>query len=303
MKRLMMLIVLLGAFAFLFTGESLHAQDTEDAPDIETIFLQQFEAIEAGDLDASLEYIGEDTVGIALPPPPNTSPYTIGVEAYRGFNGYLIGQNADYEILEMEVSGNTINARFHLTEDLFRSVGVFPIEFSGSAVVDNGMLVSETWIMDPRDDARLSAAIQRQANLDVVHRFYEEFWNEGNLSIADEIVSPDFEDGFSGQIGIEPLKGYVQLFRTAFPNMEITYEDAVVDGDVVVANLTTNLGEYQGGLGDIFGVPDSAIGNDIVLRGIDYHRVEDGKIVAGWGTRDMLDWLQQFNMKLVPIEE
>jgi predicted SnoaL-like aldol condensation-catalyzing enzyme len=148
-----------------------------------------------------------------------------------------------------------------------------------------------------------SEAEQLEANKEIVRRFYDEVFNQGDMAVADEIVSPDFKDGFSGQTGIDALKGTVNLFRTAFPDMEITYKDMVAEGDLVVITITNNMGAYQGGLGEIFGVPDSAIGQEIVLTGIDYARVVDGKMVEGWGVHDDLRWLQQFGLELVPVSE
>lgn len=144
---------------------------------------------------------------------------------------------------------------------------------------------------------------QLEANKELVRRFYDELWNEGNMATADEIISPDFADGFSGQTGIEPLKGTVDMFRSAFPDLKITYSDMIAEGDLVVTSFTNEMGVYQGGLPEFFGIPESAVGNEVVLRGIDYSRVVDGKIVAGWGTHDDLGWLLQLNLQLVPVEE
>lgn len=142
-----------------------------------------------------------------------------------------------------------------------------------------------------------------EANKEIIRRFYDDLWNEGNLAVADEIISPDFEDGFSGQVGIEPLKGTVQMFRDAFPDMQIGYTDMVVEGDLVVVTIRNEMGAYAGGLPEFFGIPDSAIGKEVVLQGIDYARIENGKMVAGWGTHDILGWMEQFGLELVPVEE
>ena len=142
-----------------------------------------------------------------------------------------------------------------------------------------------------------------EANKEVVRRFYDELWNEGNMAVADEIIHPDFIDEFSGQNGIEALKGTVMLFRTAFPDMKITYEIIAAEGDIVVAEITNTQGTYQGGLPPFFGIPDSAIGNEVVLHGIDFARIEDGKMTQGWGLHDDLGWLQQLDLELAPTEE
>lgn len=62
------------------------------------------------------------------------------------------------------------------------------------------------------------------------------------------------------------------------------------------------MGAYAGGLPEFFGIPDSAIGKEVVLHGVDYARIIDGKMVAGWGTHDELGWLSQFGLELKEIE-
>ena len=51
---------------------------------------------------------------------------------------------------------------------------------------------------------------------------YLEIWNEGNLSLCDEILSPEFVrhtvDVYEDINGIEAFKGYVTSFRTSFPD-------------------------------------------------------------------------------------
>ena len=150
------------------------------------------------------------------------------------------------------------------------------------------------------------AALEQQkleANKEIVRRFYDEMWNEGKLEVADEIIAPEFVDPINGvTTGPDALKNAVTLFHSAFPDMKISYE-LWVDGDVVIAEITNNLGAYQGGLGPIFGVPDSAIGKEIVLHGIDFARIENGQYVEAWVVHDMLGFLSQFGMELVPVEE
>ena len=103
-------------------------------------------------------------------------------------------------------------------------------------------------------------------------------------------------------MGIQGLKVNVQMFRTAFPDMQITYGDMVVENDLVVVTITNTMGIYQGGLPLFFGIPDSAIDSEVVLHGIDYARVVDGQMVAGWGVHDDLGWLRQFGLELAPAE-
>ncbi|HRW07124.1 MAG TPA: ester cyclase [Caldilineaceae bacterium] len=295
------LLLMLLALCWLLPASTTYAQDDEVPPDPLAIFLHQYEAINAGDLEGSLDYVKDDTVVVVIPPPPGTNVYEVGLEPYRAVNGYLIGNNAQYEFLEIAVTGNTITFRFNLVEDFFRLVGVYPIEFSGSAVVHDGMIVSETLIMNERDAAMLGAAVTEFENKALLQRFYQEIWTEGDLAVIDEIIAEDFVDQFSGQNGREAFRGTVELFRSAFSDLSVNYENVIADGDIVVAEVTFS-GTYTGGLEEIFGIPDSAIGNEVTWGGVDYARIVDGQYVEGWGTHDDLGWFTQLGMELQAAE-
>ncbi len=59
----------------------------------------------------------------------------------------------------------------------------------------------------------------------LVRRFVDEVWNRGNLAVADELLSP-------AEAG--PVKERVIQVRTEVPDVEITIEEIVAEGDLVV---------------------------------------------------------------------
>ena len=138
-----------------------------------------------------------------------------------------------------------------------------------------------------------------EANKVIVQRFYEEIWNNRDLAVVDEIIAEDFIDRFSGQNGREAFKGTVQFFHNAYPDLKATYTDVVAEGDVVAVYVTFT-GTYQGGMAEVFGIPDSAIGTETVLNGVDYARIEDGVMVEGWGAHEELGRFLQLGFELVP---
>lgn len=151
-------------------------------------------------------------------------------------------------------------------------------------------------------DAVANNSVQLETNKAIVQRFYDEIWTEGDLTVIDEIIAEDFIDRFSGRDGREAFVGTVNFFRNAYPDFEATYTDVVAEGDLVVAYITYK-GTYQGGMEEAFGVPDSVIGTEIVLNGVDYARIENGMIVEGWGAHDELGRFMQFGFELVPPSE
>ena len=70
-------------------------------------------------------------------------------------------------------------------------------------------------------------------NKAMVRRHYEEVWNQGNLSLIDELFDPNFMVG-SEHWGPEGERQWVVDARTAFPDINFTIENQVAEGDLVV---------------------------------------------------------------------
>jgi predicted ester cyclase len=87
-------------------------------------------------------------------------------------------------------------------------------------------------------------------NIGLVRRFVEEVWNKGNMSVADELLSPNvklYEPVLGDLAGIEGAKQHIRLFRTAFPDLNIAIDDIVVAGDKVFVRWT-GTGTHKGSL-------------------------------------------------------
>ncbi len=130
---------------------------------------------------------------------------------------------------------------------------------------------------------------------DVARRFTEELWDRGDLTVADELLSPDFvdHDPVSGQgPGRDGYKEMVGLFRTAFPDLHVRNEDVIlgVEGDKVVLRWSargTNTGDF---------LSMAPTGREVALKGVDILRVSDGKIIERWGEFDSLGMLHQLGV-------
>src|SRR5256885_14084716 len=94
-----------------------------------------------------------------------------------------------------------------------------------------------------------------EANKANLRRIYEECFNQGNMDTADELVASDSRDTSPGipsgipTTGPDGLKGIVSLLRGAFPDLQITIDEMVAEGDMVVARTTatgTHRGTFQG---------------------------------------------------------
>jgi steroid delta-isomerase-like uncharacterized protein len=119
-----------------------------------------------------------------------------------------------------------------------------------------------------------------------------------NPDVLDEVYAPDlvWHEPDQDVRGLEEAKRFVQMYKTAFPDLHVTVEDAIAEGDRVVTRWTMR-GTHQGEVEE-FGPPT---GRQIVLKGITIHRLEDGKIVEEWERYDNLSAMQQLG--LAPVEQ
>ena len=127
----------------------------------------------------------------------------------------------------------------------------------------------------------------------IARRFTEDLWDKGELSVAEEIIAPDFvdHDPVSGQgAGLGGYKEMVGAFRAAFPDLRVENEDVIVGGDKVVTRWTAR-GTHDGAL---MNIPPT--GRRVGLKGIDILRVKGGKIVERWGEFDALGTLHQLGV-------
>jgi steroid delta-isomerase-like uncharacterized protein len=122
-----------------------------------------------------------------------------------------------------------------------------------------------------------------------IRRVIEEIYNRGDLAVVDEVAASDLVIHASSQEihGREGAKQYVAALRAGFPDLRLTVEEQIAEGDMVVTRWTargTHRGEFQS-------VPPT--GREIRLTGTDIYRVIDGKVVECWAHVDELGLMRQ----------
>jgi predicted ester cyclase len=81
------------------------------------------------------------------------------------------------------------------------------------------------------------------------------------------------------------------MYKTAFPDLNVTVEDVLAEGEKVVSRYTVR-GTHQGEVEE-FGPPT---GRPIEIEGITIHRIEGGKRVEEWERYDNLSVMQQLGL-------
>ena len=125
----------------------------------------------------------------------------------------------------------------------------------------------------------------------IVRRAFDEI-AQGDLAWADEtaaasFVRHDLGGTFPDVIGLESLKRFVTALRFAFPDIQMTLEDVISDGDRVVVRFTVHATHK----GHILGIAPT--GRRVTWAGINIYRVANGKIQETWQLADTLGLMRQ----------
>jgi steroid delta-isomerase-like uncharacterized protein len=131
--------------------------------------------------------------------------------------------------------------------------------------------------------------MSNQESTAVVRRFLDEVISNGNMAALDETCAPDlvWHGGSVGEFrSLEEFKHGVSPFFSAFPDLRVTVDDLLSEGDKVVCRYTWD-GTHQG---DFFGI--AATSRRVKVSGISIYRMAGGKIVEEWWLEDLLGLMQ-----------
>ncbi len=137
-----------------------------------------------------------------------------------------------------------------------------------------------------------------EENKAIVRRAFEEVWNQGNLSVIDEILSPEYT-GHAPPESVkssEEFKELVMKYRAALPDIHFTIEEMEAVGDKVITRWTSS-GTHNG---DLMGI--TATGKRTTTTGITIMRIADGKCVEERSNWDALGFMQQLGVVTMPAQ-
>ncbi len=131
-------------------------------------------------------------------------------------------------------------------------------------------------------------------NKAIVRRLFEELWNKGNLSVADQLFSPNYahHDPSTPDFGRGPEseRKRATLYRTAFPDLQLTIEDIIAEGETVMARWSCR-GTHKGDLSGI-----APTGKQFTISGVTIARLTNGKLAEGYVNWDALGLMQQLGV-------
>jgi steroid delta-isomerase-like uncharacterized protein len=124
----------------------------------------------------------------------------------------------------------------------------------------------------------------------LAQRWFTEVMNEGKEEVIDELCAENFVDH-------DPLPGtgadraglhdFVKQVRSAFPDLETTVDDTILEGDRIAVRSTFR-GTHEG---DFMGI--SATGKKVEVSNYDFVRFENDQAAEHWGTIDSAALMEQ----------
>ncbi len=133
-----------------------------------------------------------------------------------------------------------------------------------------------------------------EENKATVRRFYEEVMNKGKVDLLDELMDAEFDDHgealFGSPHGREVIKQGIIATHSILPDLHVTIEDMIGEGDMVGVRGTmrcTHKGEWLG---------VAPTGNELTWKGIAMFRLANGRIMQRWFNSDGLSIVQQLGL-------
>jgi steroid delta-isomerase-like uncharacterized protein len=133
-------------------------------------------------------------------------------------------------------------------------------------------------------------------NKAIARRYIEEVFNQKNLALVDELNPPDFvfHNASTTMQGREPYKQYLSMLLTAYPDLHLTIEDMIAEGDIIAERVTVR-GTHKG---DFMGIPPT--GKQMTITAIYIVRFANGKGIEVWANSDDLGAMQQLGVIPTP---
>ena len=132
-----------------------------------------------------------------------------------------------------------------------------------------------------------------QAAKSLIHGIFDQAFNQGKLTIVDELVAIEGVTprvGWGMPISRMGLKQLIATFRIAFPDLHCTIEDEIYEGDKF-ATYWTMRGTHRGSF-----LGNRPTGRSIMILGIIFARIENERIAEGWILVDQMGVLQQLGI-------
>lgn len=132
-----------------------------------------------------------------------------------------------------------------------------------------------------------------------VSRRWIEAYNARDDAAQADVLGPGYVGHAPASLEASPMDTaawtrFLAGFTEGFPDLQLTIEDTVAEGDLVAQRITfngTHTGVFQG-------LPPT--NRRVTFSGLELNRFEDGRVAEHWFQLDALGLLQQLGLAVVP---
>jgi steroid delta-isomerase-like uncharacterized protein len=129
-------------------------------------------------------------------------------------------------------------------------------------------------------------------NKELVRRWFDEVWCQHRAEAIVEMSAPDviahnLGDGTEPFRGTAPFVEFHRKFTSAFPDLRITVEEVIAEGDLTAARIAVT-GTHTGE-----GLDLPPTGRPIQFEGMTFVRWKDGRVAEGWNVVDFATMMRQ----------
>ena len=140
--------------------------------------------------------------------------------------------------------------------------------------------------------AGATAGTSAEQNKAVVLRYIEEVWNQHDLGVIDNLVSPEYVNHAASteEYRRGGARRIWEWVLSVFPDHRFDVEDVAADGQTVAVRGTM-VGTHEG---ELMGIAPT--GKRVAAQQSHWFRVVDGRLAEHWAVRDDLGMLQQLGV-------
>ena len=124
-----------------------------------------------------------------------------------------------------------------------------------------------------------------EENKKLIRSYIEEVINTGNVKRIEKFISPNYTEVHEGQrqkAGIEGAKDHIIGVRQTYPDLTLTVDQQIAEGDWVATSITAR-GTHRG---TWLGIKPT--GKPVSFTAVNIEKVENGKITEHGGAANLL---------------
>lgn len=128
--------------------------------------------------------------------------------------------------------------------------------------------------------------MEKPDNKTIIRNYIERIENTGDVSTISEFISQDYTEVYEGErypIGIQGAIDHVLGVRRVFPDLILTIENQIAEGEWVVTIYSVT-GTFKDEWFEM-----KPTGKPITFTGVNVDRIRDGKIIEHGGAANLFD--------------